>query len=83
MEQNSIRQDLTNRLEIADLEYDIKRMSAELDFHKSKAVIFEHIVQAQQADLDGLLGVPIDPKKMGEIYRWSLQKKKLQKKQKN
>ena len=69
MEQNSIRQDLTNRLEIADLEYDIKRMSAEIDFHKSKAVIFEHTVQAQQADLDGLLGVPIDPKKMGEIYR--------------
>ena len=69
MEQNSIRQDLANRLEIADLEYDIKRMSAEIDFHKSKAVIFEHTVQAQQADLDSLLGVPTDPRRMGEIYK--------------
>jgi hypothetical protein len=69
MEQNSIRQDLANRLEIADLEYDIKRMSAEMDYHKSKTMIFEHTVQAQQADLDCLLGVPTDPRKMGEIYK--------------
>jgi len=69
MERNSIRDGLVKRLEIVDLENDIKRLSAELDTHKSKTVIFENTIHAQQADLDCLLGVPVEPKKMGEIYK--------------
>ena len=69
MEQNSIRQKLGKKLEIVDLENDIKRLVAELDFHKSKASIFEHTIKAQQSDLDYLLGVPVDPKTIGEIYK--------------
>ena len=69
MEQNSIRDGLVKRLEIVDLENDIKRLTAELDTHKSKTVIFEHTIQAQQTDLDCLLGVPVESKKMGEIYK--------------
>ena len=69
MEQNSIRDGLVKRLEIVDLENDIKRLAAELDTHKSKIKIFENTIQAQQADLDYLLGVPVESKKMGEIYK--------------
>ena len=69
MEQNSIRDGLVKRLEIVDLENDIKRLAAELDTHKSKTKIFENAIQAQQADLDCLLGVPVESKKMGEIYK--------------
>jgi len=69
MEQNSIRNELSERLDVAELEYDIKRLSAELFCHKSKTKIFENTIQAQQADLDKILGVPVDPKKMGEIYK--------------
>ena len=39
MEQNSIRDGLVKRLEIVDLENDIKRLTAELDTHKSKTDI--------------------------------------------
>ena len=69
MEQNSIRKVLSDRLDVAELELDIRRLSAELSYHKSKTQIFENTIQAQQADLDTVLGVPIDPKKMGEIYK--------------
>jgi len=69
MEQNSIRDGLVKRLEIVDLENDIKRLTAELVTHKSKTVIFEHTIKAQQTDLDCLLGIPVDAKKMGEIYK--------------
>ncbi len=69
MEQNSIRKVLSDRLDVAELELDINRLSAELRYHKSKRKIFENTIQAQQADLDAVLGVPIDPKKMGEIYK--------------
>ena len=69
MEQNSIRKVLTERLDVAELKLDINRLSAELRYHQSKTKIFENTIQAQQADLDAVLGVPIDPKKMGEIYK--------------
>ena len=69
MEQNSIRKVLSDKLDVTELELDINRLSAELRYHKSKTKIFENTIQAQQADLDAVLGVPIDPKKMGEIYK--------------
>ena len=69
MEQNSIRKVLSDKLDVTELELDINRLSTELRYHKSKTKIFENTIQAQQADLDAVLGVPIDPKKMGEIYK--------------
>ena len=47
MENNNIRESLPQRLEIADIEYDIKRMSAELNYHKSKVEIFEQTIIAR------------------------------------
>ena len=70
MEQNSIRKVLSDKLEVTELELDINRLSAELLYHKSKTKIFENTIKAKQVDLDDVLGVPIDPKKMGEIYKW-------------
>ena len=57
MEKNDVRKSLPGRLDVAELEYDIKRLSAELDYHKSKTVIFEQTIQAQQAELDEMLGI--------------------------
>ena len=69
MERNAIRNSLTDRLDVEDLKYDIQVLTTELDTHKSKTKIFENTIQAQQADLDCLLGVPVESKKMGEIYK--------------
>ena len=55
MEKNVIREKLPERLDVAELEYDIKRLSAELIYHKSKVKIFEETIQAQQADLEIIL----------------------------
>ena len=55
MEKNIIREKLPERLDVAELEYDIKRLSAELIYHKSKVKIFEETIKAQQADLEIIL----------------------------
>jgi len=57
MERNHFRKSIDNRLEVIDLEYDIKRLSTEMNYHKSKAVIFEQTINAQQIDLDEILGI--------------------------
>ena len=69
MERNEIRNSLGSRIDVADLEYDISRLKSELDFHRSKVVIFEQTVKAQQEELDALLGILEGPKVKGEIYR--------------
>ncbi len=46
MEQNEIRNTLSDRLDVADLEYDIKRLSAEMNYHKAKTLIFEQTIKA-------------------------------------
>ncbi len=69
MEKNNIRESLTQRLEIADIEYDIKRMSAELNYHKSKVEIFEQTIIARQGELEGVLGIPEHPTDNGEMYQ--------------
>ena len=69
MERNEIRNSLGSRIDVADLEYDISRLKSELDFHRSKVVIFEQTVKAQQEELDALLGVLEGPKVKGEIYK--------------
>ena len=69
MERNEIRNSLGSRIDVADLEYDISRLSSELDYHRSKVVIFEQTVKAQQEELDALLGVLEGPTVKGEIYK--------------
>jgi len=56
MKKGSLRKALPDRLDVAEIEYDIQRMSAELEYHKSKAKIFEETIKDQQEDLDNLLG---------------------------
>ncbi len=69
MENNNIRESLPQRLEIADIEYDIKRMSAELNYHKSKVEIFEQTIIARQGELDEMFGVPQYSVPKGECYK--------------
>ena len=69
MERNEIRNSLVERLEVADLQYDIMRLSADMNCHKSKTVIFEQAIKAQQADLDEILDTQQSPKPKEEIYR--------------
>ncbi len=69
MENNNIREALPQRLEIADIEYDIKRMSAELNYHKSIVKIFEQTIIARQAELDEMFGVPQYSVPKGEFYK--------------
>ena len=52
MKKSPIRNSLSVKLDVADLEYDIQRLTAEMNYHKSKTDIFEHTIKAQQADLD-------------------------------
>ena len=69
MEKNPTRNSLPDRLDVADLRYDIKRLSAEMDYHKSKVKIFEETIKAQQEDLDNILDVSqFQPKEIG-VYQ--------------
>ena len=52
MKKSPLRSLLSGKLDVADLEYDIQRLTAEMNYHKSKIDIFEHTIKAQQADLD-------------------------------
>ena len=69
LEKNNIRESLAQRLEIADIEYDIKRMSAELNYHKSKSKIFDQTIKARQGELEEMLGIPEHPTDNGEMYK--------------
>ena len=69
MKRNTIRNSLGSRLDVADLEYDVSRLNSELNFHRSKVVIFEQTVKAQQEELDALLGILDRPETKGEIYK--------------
>ena len=52
MKKSPIRSLLSDKLDVADLEYDIQRLTAEMNYHKSKTDIFEHTIKAQQSDLN-------------------------------
>jgi hypothetical protein len=68
MEQNSKGKSLGKKLDIADIKHDIKKMSIEIDYHKSKTVIFEQAVKERQTWLDEQLGVT-KYSTAGEIYK--------------
>ena len=67
MEQE-IRKSLGKRLDVVEIEYDIKKMSIEMDYHKSKTVIFEKAIKERQTWLDEQLGVT-EHSSSGEIYK--------------
>ena len=68
MEKSPFRESLSKKLDLADLKYDIKRLSAELYYHKSKTSIFEQMIKAQQTDLDEVIGTHLGQSKE-EIYK--------------
>ena len=69
MAKNSIRKSLGRRLEVTDIEYDIKRMSAEMEYHKAKSIIFDQVIKSQKAELDAILDVPQHSIPKGEFYK--------------
>ncbi len=69
MGQNDVRDSLSSRIDVAELEYDISRLTSELNYHKSKTVIFEQTVKAQQKELDELLGNKSQRPVRGEFYK--------------
>ena len=69
MEKNVIRIALADRLDVADLKYDISRMTAEMKYHKSKTDIFVQTIKAQQAELDNILGAKQDPTTQAGDYQ--------------
>ena len=68
MNEDSNRVSLGRRLDIVDIEYDIKKMSLEMVYLKSKTVIFEKAINERQAWLDEQLGVT-QHSTTGEIYK--------------
>ena len=55
MERNPIRNALSERLEIEDLEYDIRVLSTERDHHRCRAYIFDESIKAQKKELEKIL----------------------------
>jgi hypothetical protein len=64
-----LRKSLGERLDIVDIEYDIKKMSIELEYHKSKTAIFEQTIKERQEWLDEQLGVTQHQIPKGEFYK--------------
>ena len=69
MEGNTLRDVLPDRLHVVDVEYDIKKLSAEMAYHKSKVVLFDQAIKVQQKELDRLLDVPEIQLAKGEMYQ--------------
>ena len=69
MKKNTIRNQLPQKLDVLDLELDIKRLTAEFEYHKSRSTVFEQALKAQQAELHQILEIQqhIEPK--GDFYR--------------
>ena len=55
MERNPIRNSLSERLEIEDLEYDIRVLITERDHYRCKTDIFVESIEAQKKDLNKIL----------------------------
>ena len=69
MAEMDLRESLSGKLDAIDLECDIKRLIAELNYHKSKAKAFDETIQFQQDKLDGLVGVRKVSGENEEIYK--------------
>ena len=69
MEGNNLRDVLPDRLHVVDVEYDIKKLSAEMDYHKSKVILFDQAIKVQQKELDWTLKVTEKQTTNGEMYK--------------
>ena len=69
MEGNNLRDILPDRLHVVDVEYDIKKLSAEMDYHKSKVILFDQAIKVQQKELDRIMDVPEIQIEAGEMYQ--------------
>ena len=69
MKNQTIRKSLVARLDVTDIEYEIKRMSVELNYHKSKAKIFEQSIHKRQEELEEILGIKNTNSENMEMYK--------------
>ena len=69
MEGNNLRDILPDRLHVVDVEYDIKKLSAEMEYHKSKVILFDQAIKVQQKELDRIMDVPEIQLEKGEMYQ--------------
>ena len=47
MKEDNAKEILSDRLVIADIQYEIKRMDAELEYHKTKVTIFDQAIKSK------------------------------------
>ena len=69
MKKQSFINSLPDRLEVADLEFDINRLSAELDYHKSKTKLFEQTIKVQKEELNKLRNIQQPHLPKGDMYK--------------
>ena len=69
MDGNNLRDILPDRLHVVDVEYDIKKLSAEMEYHKSKVTLFDQAIKVQQKELDWTLKVTEKQTTNGEMYK--------------
>ncbi len=69
MTRNYMSEILPDRLHVVNLEHDIKKLSAEMEYHKSKVVIFDQAIKVQQNELDKMSDVPEKQIEKGEMYQ--------------
>jgi len=70
MKENSMREILPDRLHAVDLEYDLKKLHAEMEYHKAKVIIFDQAIKVQQKELDRMFDASEDQISKGEMYQW-------------
>ena len=69
MKENSLRDNLPDRLHAVDLEYDLKKLHAEMEYHKAKVIIFDQAIKVQQKELDRMFDASEDQISKGEMYQ--------------
>ncbi len=69
MNGNNMREILPDRHHAVDLEYDIKKLSAEMEYHQAKVVIFDQAIKVQQNELDRMFDASKDQISKGEMYQ--------------
>jgi hypothetical protein len=69
MKEDNTKEIFSDKLVIADMQYEIKRMDAELEYHKTKVTIFDQAIQSKQTELNEMLNVSQIAIPKGEMYK--------------
>jgi hypothetical protein len=69
MKGNNLRDILPDKLHVVDVECDIKKLAAEMAYHKSKVILFDQAIKVQQKELDRIMDVPEIQLEKGEMYQ--------------